>query len=79
MAAKYEYDLLVLNGLVVTDQNTEELDIAVKDEKIVELLPKGGFGDIPVRKIIDARGGMVMVRTKPRLNCAFANFLAWWC
>jgi dihydropyrimidinase len=70
-AAEYEYDLLVLNGLVVTDQDTGEFDIAIKNGKIVEILPKGGFGDIPARKIIDARGGMVMVRIQSFLICLF--------
>lgn len=56
-----EYNLLVLNGLVVTDNSTGEFDIAVKDGKIVKVAPRGSlFGD-SATKIIDAEGGMVMV------------------
>lgn len=38
-----EYDLIVLNGLVVTDCSTGELDIAVKDGKIVKVVPRGSW------------------------------------
>jgi dihydropyrimidinase len=56
-----EYDLLVLNGLVVTDQETRELDIAVKDGKIAQVAPRGSFNGVKVAKTIDAEGGMIMV------------------
>lgn len=56
-----EYDLLVLNGLVVTHDKTEELDIAVKYGKIAELLPRGELKGAKAKKVIDAQGGMVMV------------------
>jgi dihydropyrimidinase len=56
-----EYDLLVLNGLVVTDQETSELDIAVKDGKIVEVAPRGSLNGVKAAKTIDAEGGMIMV------------------
>jgi hypothetical protein len=55
------YDLIVLNGLVVTDQDTGELDIAVKDGKIAKIVSRGGFVGIEAKKFIDAKGGMVMV------------------
>jgi dihydropyrimidinase len=35
-----EFDLLVLNGIVVTDQETRELDIAVKDGKLQSYVPE---------------------------------------
>jgi dihydropyrimidinase len=57
-----EYDLLVLNGLVVTRDNTAELDIAVKDGKIAKLVPSGVLDGGMAKKVIDAQGGMVMVR-----------------
>jgi dihydropyrimidinase len=57
------YDLVVINGLVVTDQETGNFDIAIRDGKIVELVSKGGLGAIVAKRTIDARGGMVMVRS----------------
>lgn len=55
------YDLLVLNGLVVTGEETGEFDIAVADGKIAKVGPRGSLsGDIS-KKIIDAEGGLVMV------------------
>jgi dihydropyrimidinase len=56
-----EYDLLVLNGLVVTHNNTVELDIAIKDGKIAKLSPRGVLNGGMAKKVIDAQGGMVMV------------------
>jgi len=56
-----EYDLLVLNGLVVTDNSTGEFDIAVKDGKIVNVAPRGSLSGDSATKTIDAEGGMVMV------------------
>jgi dihydropyrimidinase len=57
-----EYDLLVLNGLVVTDSETGEFDIAVKDGKIAKVVPRGSLAGEKSKKTIDAQGGMVMVR-----------------
>lgn len=54
-----DYDLVVLNALVVTDEDTRELDIAIKDGKIAKLVPKGTLRK--GMKTIDAQGGMVMV------------------
>jgi dihydropyrimidinase len=56
-----EYDLLVLNGLVVTDHETGDFDIAVKDGKIAKVVPRGSLKVNSANKIIDAQGGMVMV------------------
>jgi dihydropyrimidinase len=58
--AKYDYDLLIVNGLVVTDQETGEFDIAIKDGKIFKVVPRGSLSGIGKKKL-DAQGGMVMV------------------
>ncbi|KAH6666641.1 hypothetical protein B0J14DRAFT_629755 [Halenospora varia] len=57
---EYEFDLLVVNGLVVTHDETREVDIGVKDGKISKLVLRGGFGEVTAKKVIDAKGGMVM-------------------
>jgi hypothetical protein len=59
-----EYDLLVLNGVVVTDAVIGEFDIAIKDEKIAEVVPRGGLSGISSKRTIDAQGGYVMVSWK---------------
>lgn len=56
-----EYDLLVLNGIVVTHDETRKYDIAVKDGKISKLVPWGDLAGVKAMKTIDAKGGMVMV------------------
>lgn len=55
------YDLLVLNGLVVTHDETREFDIAIKDGKIAKLVPRGELAGVEAKKTINAKGGMVMV------------------
>lgn len=55
------YDLIVLNGLVVTDSETRECDIAIKDGKIAEIVPRGKLDGKDAKKTLDARGGAVMV------------------
>jgi dihydropyrimidinase len=55
-----DYDLIVLNGLVVTHQETGEYDIAIKDGMISKVVPKGGLSDKSAKKTIDAQGAMVM-------------------
>ena len=56
-----EYDLLVVNGLVVTDEKSDEFDVAVKDGKIAKLIPRGSLAPSKAKKVIDAEGGMIMV------------------
>lgn len=56
-----DYDLLVLNGIVVTDTEIGEKDIAIKDEKIVQVVPKGTLSGATAKRAIDANGGYVMV------------------
>lgn len=58
------YDLIVLNGLVVTDTETRECDIAIKDGKIAKVVPRGDLDGLQAKKTIDARGGMVMVSSR---------------
>ncbi len=55
------FDLIVVNGLVVTHNQTRELDIAIKDGKISKLAPRGSLTGAETKKTIDAMGGMVMV------------------
>lgn len=55
------YDLLILNGIVVTDTEIGEMDIAIKDEKIAEVVPKGMLSEVRARRTIDAKRGYVMV------------------
>ena len=56
-----EYDLIVVNGIVVTDVEIQEWDIAVKDEKIAKIVQRGGLKDAKATRTIDAEGGYVMV------------------
>jgi dihydropyrimidinase len=56
-----EYDLLVLNGIVVTDTEIGGFDISVKDEKIAGIVPRGGLSGASSKRTIDAQGGYVMV------------------
>jgi dihydropyrimidinase len=55
------FDLLVLNGTVVTAADIGNYDIAVKDGKIALLAPQGALAGVSADKIIDAEGGLVMV------------------
>ena len=55
------YDLLVINGLVVTASDAGHYDIAIKREKIALLAPKGSLAGCTARRVIDAEGGYVMV------------------
>lgn len=56
-----EFDLIILNGVVVTDTEVGEYDIAVKDEKIAKVVKRGELGDAKAARTIDAEGGYVMV------------------
>ena len=53
------YDLLVLNGTVVTPEDTLEQDIAVEGEKIVAIGGRGELGS-EAAKVIDAAGCLVI-------------------
>ena len=56
-----EYDVIILNGVVVTDTDVGELDIAIKDEKIAKIVGRGGLQGAKATRTIDAEGGYVMV------------------
>lgn len=56
-----EYDLIIVNGVVVTDTEIGEYDVAVKNEKIAKITKKGELKDVKAAKTIDAEGGYVMV------------------
>lgn len=56
------FDLLIINGLVVTASDTANYDIAIKDEKIALLAPPGVLKKESAKRVIDAEGGYVMVR-----------------
>jgi dihydropyrimidinase len=53
------YDLLVLNGTVVTPESSREQDIAVQGEKIAAVAGRGELGT-QAAKIIDAAGCLVI-------------------
>ncbi|KAF2878482.1 D-hydantoinase [Massariosphaeria phaeospora] len=55
-----EYDLIIVNGVVVTESETNEYDIAVKDEKVAKVAPRGELRDAKAARTIDAEGGYVM-------------------
>lgn len=55
-----DYDLIVVNGVVVTDTEIQEWDVAIKDEKIANIVPRGGLKHAKALKTIDAEGGYVM-------------------
>lgn len=54
------FDLLVVNGLVVTASDTANYDIAIKDSKIALLAPPGILPKGKAKRVIDAEGGYVM-------------------
>ena len=57
------FDLLVVNGLVVTASDTANYDIAIKDGKIALLAPPGVLSKDHAKRVIDAEGGYVMVNS----------------
>lgn len=56
------FDLLIVNGLVVTAADTANYDIAIKDGKIALLAPQGALSRGMAKRVIDAEGGYVMVQ-----------------
>lgn len=56
-----DFDLLITNGVVVTAEEHGEFDIGIKDGKIDQVVPRGTFQNVSATKIIDAKGGYVMV------------------
>jgi len=55
------FDLLVVNGVVVTASDTASYDIAINDGKIALLAPRGLLSKTQAKRVIDAEGGYVMV------------------
>jgi len=55
-----EYDLVVLNGIVVTHELEGEYDVAINNGKIAAVEPRGSFSGDKSKKTIDAKGGYVM-------------------
>jgi dihydropyrimidinase len=53
------YDILIINGLVVTHDDTREADIAIKNEKIAVIGSRGSFSHCSAGQTIDAEGGCV--------------------
>ena len=56
------FDLLIINGVVVTASDTASYDIAVKDGRVALLAPQGILSNAQAKTVIDAQGGYVMVR-----------------
>jgi dihydropyrimidinase len=56
-----DFDLVIVNGVVVTAEEVGEFDVGIKAGKIVKVVPKGGLLDVSSTKTIDAKGGYVMV------------------
>ncbi len=56
-----KYDLLIVNGLVVTASDTAHYDIAVKHGKIALLAPQRSLSKENATQVIDAEGGYIMV------------------
>jgi hypothetical protein len=71
-----KYDLLVVNGLVVTTSDTAQYDIAIKDGKIALLAPQGSLSQESSIKVIDAKGGYVMVCESGDTCCLFHQNLS---
>ena len=60
-------DLLIVNGRVVTDEETRDFDIAVKNGKVYGLGPRGQYSSANAAQIIDAEGAFITVCQAPRL------------
>ncbi|KAJ6483629.1 putative aminohydrolase [Mycena vitilis] len=55
-----KFDLVILNGVVVTASDTSSFDIGVKDGKIHTLAASFTSEEIGDAQVVDAEGGMVM-------------------
>nr|OQO04092.1 hypothetical protein B0A51_18317 [Rachicladosporium sp. CCFEE 5018] len=54
-----DYDLVIINGIVVTDEAISEVDIAIRGEQIASLGPRGSFSNNTIGRTIDAEGGYI--------------------
>lgn len=59
MATDTDFDLLIVNGIVATDETIGEHDIAIKNEKIAKVGPRGSLNHVTAQRTIDAEGGYV--------------------
>lgn len=64
-----QYDLVIVNGKVVTDTDIGYLDIAVKDGRISKVIPRGELLGVTAQRTIDAQGGLVMV------SCSMSEYV----
>jgi len=70
------FDLLVVNGLVVTASDTARYDIAIKDGKIALLAPPGVLSASSAKRVIDAEGGpeeLIAMSISKSLRCLEAR------
>lgn len=58
--ASGKYDLLIINGVVVTAEDTKQADIAIRGEIVVAIEKHGFLKNSEANKVIDAEGGWVM-------------------
>jgi dihydropyrimidinase len=56
-----EYDLLIINGVVVTETDNLGRAVAIKDGKIAAFIPKSEQPYPSADKVIDAKGGCITV------------------
>jgi dihydropyrimidinase len=54
-----DFDLVIVNALLVTDTDIKECDIAIKDEKIALIQGRGTIGQYSTKRVIDADGAFV--------------------
>lgn len=54
-----EYDVLVVNGIVVSDVEAKPLDIAIKGEKVAAIGSPGSFKEASAGRTIDAEGAFI--------------------
>lgn len=55
------FDLVIVNGVVVTDQEIGEYDIGIKNGKIARIIPRSNFSYPYATRTVDAKGGYVTV------------------
>lgn len=53
------FDIVIINGLVVTVVDIQEADVAIVGEKIAAVRDRGSFKNAQAKKTIDAEGGWV--------------------
>jgi dihydropyrimidinase len=54
-----DFDLIIVNALLVTSTDITECDIAIKDEKIALIQARGTMEQYSVTRVIDADGAFV--------------------